>query len=100
MGNWLEFEEELAEIDKESCQIITYNFDLVLREQQLPQQVIQLTSQPSWSTARWPGIVTTIMEEGLASVVTNKRFASSHAISIQDHWRCQSERCSNNPGVC
>lgn len=40
------------------------------------------------------------MEEGLAGVVTNERFASGHAIGIRDHWRCQSERCSNNPGVC
>ncbi|KAF2633484.1 hypothetical protein BU25DRAFT_329187 [Macroventuria anomochaeta] len=100
-GNWFEFEEELAEMDKESGQIMTCDFDLVLREQQAPQPATQPASQPAQSTARSrPGIVTAIMEEGLASVVTNERFASGHAIGIRDHWRCQSERCSNNPGVC
>ena len=80
---------------------MTCDFDLVLREQQLPQPVVQLASQPARSTARSrPGIVTAIMEEGLAGVVTNERFASGHAIGIRDYWRCQSERCLNDPGVC
>ena len=100
-GNWWEFEEELAEMDKESSQTMTCDFDLVLREQQAPQSATQSASQSARSTARLrPGIVTAIMEEGLASVVTNERFASGHAIGIRDHWRCQNERCSNNPGVC
>ena len=36
VGNWFDFEEELAEMDKESGQIMTCDFDLVLREQQMP----------------------------------------------------------------
>ena len=76
-------------MNKESSQVMTCDFDLVLREQQLPQPVVQLASQPARSTARSrPGIVTAIIEEGLASVVTNERFASGHAIGIRDYWRC------------
>ncbi|OSS43245.1 hypothetical protein B5807_12114 [Epicoccum nigrum] len=100
VGNWFDFEEELAEMDKESGQIMTCDFDLVLREQQMPQLSTQPASQLARSSARRPGIVTAIMEEGLAGVVTNERFATGNAIGIRDHWRCQNERCSNNPGVC
>jgi hypothetical protein len=75
-------------MNRESAQLITCNFNLVLKEEVPPQPAIQLGSQLSRSAARRPGIVTTIIEEGLAGVVTNKRFASGHAIGIRDHWRC------------
>ena len=68
---------------------MTCDFDLVLRVEQARQSAAQSAAQPasqlSRSAARRPGIVTAIMEEGLAGVVTNKRSASGHAIGIRDH---------------
>jgi hypothetical protein len=100
VGNRFDFKEELAEMDEESGQIMTCDFDLVLREQHMPQLSTQPASQLARSSARRPGIVTAIMEEGLAGAVTSEQFATSNAIGIRDYWRCQNERCSNNPGVC
>lgn len=99
--NWFEFEKELTEMNEESGQVMTCDFDLVLKEAQLLQPATQPASQPpARNVARRPGIVTAIMEDGLAGVVTNERFASGNAIDLRDYWRCQNERCSNHPGVC
>lgn len=49
IGNWTNFEEELAEMDKESAQIMTCDFDLVLKEE-LP--ALQTASQPTRGAAR------------------------------------------------
>jgi hypothetical protein len=72
-------------MDKESKEVLKCNFNLVLSEQQqpLPLLTLQLVSR---STVRARlGIVTAIQEEGLASVVTAKHFATSAAIGIKDH---------------
>ena len=58
-------------MDKKSSQIMVRDFDLVLGDQRMPRSTNQPASQPARSSARRPGIVTAIMEEGLASVVTN-----------------------------
>jgi hypothetical protein len=98
VGNWVDFEEELVEMDKESAQIMTCDFDLVLKEELLASQP---ASQPARGVARQrPGIVTAIQEEGLASVVAAERSASGVAIGIKDYWRCLEEACSNNTNTC
>lgn len=100
-GNWYDFEEQLIEMDKESGHLMTCDFDLVLKEQQAADPATQPAAQAARSTVRArPGIVTAIMEEGLAGVVTNERSATGSAIGIRDYWRCQDEGCKNNPGVC
>ncbi|KAF2622922.1 hypothetical protein BU25DRAFT_414916 [Macroventuria anomochaeta] len=87
-GNWFDFEEELAEMEKESGQVMTCDFDLVLKELPATQPATQTqqASQLARGTAcARPGIVTAIMEDGLAEVVTNKRFATGYAIGIRDY---------------
>ena len=72
-------------MNKESAQLITCDFDLVLRDKLL---VLQPASQLACSggVARLrPSIVTAIQEDRLAAVVTAKRSASSVAISIKDY---------------
>ena len=97
-GNWVDFEEELVEMDKESVQVMTCDFDLVLKEE-LPAS--QPVSQSARSAVRQrPGIVTAIQEEGLAAVVAAERSASGVAIGIKDYWRCNEETCSNNTNTC
>jgi hypothetical protein len=102
IGNWFDFEDEVTEMDKESGQVLSCDFDLVLKEELLAQQpALQSASQPSRGAIRaHPGIVTAIQEDGLASVVTNERCASGSAISIRDYWRCHEERCHNRPLTC
>jgi hypothetical protein len=77
--------QQVEEIDKESNLLLNCNFDLVLREQ---EQVALLALQPPLLTpcgsARRPGIVTAIQEEGLASIIIAKVFATSNAIRIRD----------------
>jgi hypothetical protein len=101
LGNWAELLQQVEEMDKESDLLLNCDFDLVLREQ---EQAALLALQPPSSTprgsARRPGIVTAIQEEGLASIVTAEVFATGNAIRIRDRWRCQEESCSNNPMVC
>ena len=87
-------------MDKKSSQIMVRDFDLVLGDQRMPRSTNQPASQPARSSARRPGIVTAIIEDGVAGVVVSERFATSNAIGIRCHWRCKNERCSNNPGVC
>ena len=89
-------------MDKESGQVLSCDFDLVLKEELLAQQpALQSASQLSQGAIRArPGIVIAIQEDGLASVVTNERCASGSAISIRDHWRSQEESCHNRPLTC
>lgn len=49
VSNWVDFEEELVEMDKESVQVMTCDFDLVLKEE-LPAS--QPVSQPARSAVR------------------------------------------------
>ena len=98
MGNWLELEDEVEKMNKESTQLLDCDFDLVLKEKQAPQPEPQPTARGT-VRAR-PGIVTAIQEEGLAAVVTAERFATGAAVGIRDHWRCREERCQNNPLTC
>ncbi|KAF2628501.1 hypothetical protein BU25DRAFT_447962 [Macroventuria anomochaeta] len=94
VGNWVDFEEELVEMDKESAQVMTCDFDLVLKEE-LP--ATQPASQLACGVARQrPGIVTAIQEDGLAAIVAAERSASGVAIGIKDYWRCLEAGCSNN----
>jgi hypothetical protein len=77
--------DKVTEMNKESAQLITCDFDLVFRNELL---VVQLASQltRSGGFARLqPSIVTAIQEDGLAAVVTAKRSVSGVAISIKDY---------------
>ncbi|CAG5179630.1 uncharacterized protein ALTATR162_LOCUS9382 [Alternaria atra] len=76
VGNWLDFEDEVVEMNKESAQLMTCDFDLVLRDE-LPalQPASQLARSGGVARSR-PGIVTAIQEDGLAAVVTAERCAS------------------------
>ncbi|CAG5190059.1 uncharacterized protein ALTATR162_LOCUS12119 [Alternaria atra] len=100
VGNWLDFEDEVVEMNKESAQLMTCDFDLVLRDE-LPalQPASQLARSGGVARSR-PGIVTAIQEDGLAAVVTAERCASGVAIGIKDYWRCNEEGCSNNTNTC
>jgi hypothetical protein len=105
LGNWLDLEDQVAEMDKESTQLLSCDFDLVLKEK-LPAQLqpVQLHPAPQL-TARGvvrarPGIVTAIQEDGLASVVAVERLASGVATAIRDRWSCKEERCTNSPFTC
>lgn len=100
VGNWLDFEDEVVEMNKESAQLMTCDFDLVLRDE-LPalQPASQLARSGGVARSR-PGIVTAIQEDGLAAVVTAKRCASGVPIGIKDYWRCNEEGCSNNNNTC
>jgi hypothetical protein len=71
-------------MDKESTQLLSCDFDLVLKEE-LPAQLQpapQLTTQ-GVVRAR-PSIVTAIQEDRLASIVAIERLASGVAIAIRD----------------
>jgi hypothetical protein len=87
-------------MNKESAQLMTCDFDLVLSNK-LPASQLASQLARSGGVARLrPRIVTAIQEDGLAAVVTAKRSASSVAIGIKDYWRCNEEGCSNNTNTC
>ena len=89
-------------MDKEIEQIMTCDFDLVLKELQSAQPATQLAASQSYRGAihARPGVVTAIMEDGLAEVVTNERYATGSAVGIRDHWRCVDDGCPNKPMTC
>lgn len=91
LGDWMDLDMQVTEMDKESTQLLNCDFDLVLKEE-LPAQLAPLPAPQL--TARGavrarPGIVTAIQEDGLAGAVTAERFASGTVIGIRDHWRCR-----------
>ncbi|KAJ8113858.1 hypothetical protein OPT61_g4114 [Boeremia exigua] len=101
-SNWYNLQEQVKEMDQESIQLLSCDFDLVLREEPaatVPLVLPQPVTRGGAVRAR-PGIVTAIQEEGLADVVSAERFASGTAIGIRDRWRCREERCSNSPFIC
>lgn len=102
LGNWHELVLLVDEMDKESSELLKCDFDLVLKDVEVPQLVAQSASQVTARGvgSRRTGVVTAIMEEGLASVVTDERCATGSAIGIRDYWRCSDDGCPNKPIVC
>ena len=96
IGNRFGFEDELAEMDEQNGQIITCDFDLVLKEL---QSVRPAASQSTRGAVRGLVLLQQLCKMVLPTSL-HERCATGSAVCIRDYCRCVDSGCVNSLMIC